>query len=368
MNVLIKTGLIVALLLGAEKLSGTPVIARAEKIAGLTIYADSHNRDLYFYRPGALTIATDPSGAPDLHYSIIRHHGTAASGRAGEMEIRSFLSFRVRFSSQAAAVSTAEKILQNHRPRAQLKPLPIIKTRFRLVFSPAGDGAAPIVLNGGLVKDDGGTESEAEGVSGLKSVLICPDPVAAEALWRVIQTGQAPLSLACELMGPGFTDLPPEQIGAPRGEPQVITLCSDALAVFPEPKRWPDRYVKIDVSGTAPREYALLQVLCFDADRDGPVEFVTKEIEVEASDVTGRPVRRRLAFSPRSSAATIGLLRFGTAIRLDQPYRYRVQTVALNGANSFGPWLEGKPWPVALDITSRDNREASMPVTALKPN
>jgi hypothetical protein len=45
-------------------------------------------------------------------------------------------------------------------------------------------------------------------------------------------------------------------------------------------------------------------------------------------------------------------LRFGVAVRLDRPYRYRVTEVADDGTSTVTPWREKTSWAELLDVTT----------------
>jgi hypothetical protein len=204
-------------------------------------------------------------------------------------------------------------------------------------------------------------KSETSGPFWEKSVLLCPDEVSSEALWGTLKAGSAPVALNCELKALAYDQPPnkPEGGGAIPG-PTLRTVAVDGVSVAIDGARYPARLVRAELGGTAPKEYAWLQVLCFDFEEQLRPDLYSKSVEIEASGVTGAVLRRSIRFRADNPAASIALFKFDAAVNLKKTYRYRIVTVAKNGRQTTGAWRTGNAWPVALDITSPPDEQPKL--------
>jgi hypothetical protein len=317
----------------------------------MTVYRDHARRELFYFLPGKLVLPTLPDGAPDLSFLILRHVGRSATGDSGTISVRSYLTINVRFASQAAAARLAESELRRTIPGARLVPLPIRKTQCRLAVALVDDAATKVYLDGRVEADPGDSSRMAPtttaGAFAQKSILIAPDADTAQALWKVFSAGQAPLSLTCTLLAPAY-DEPPEDKEPP---PPLRPVYSDSLPIVADFARWPERLARIELGTTAPKEYAFLEVLCFDFAAETPAPLFSRTVEVEATAALGGVLRRRISFPASAPDRCVARLRFDAPVALDRPYRYRVRDTTRSGETHTGPWLPGKPWSIAIDIT-----------------
>jgi hypothetical protein len=125
-----------------------------------------------------------------------------------------------------------------------------------------------------------------------------------------------------------------------------------AFAVSVDAGRWPELFRRVDIGERVPADYPLLDVYCYDF-RDSLHEALyEKQVEVEAEGVGGRPVTARARFGRDQPDLYARSVRFGVAVRLDRPYRYRVTEVRDDGGSTVSPWLPRASWAELLDVTT----------------
>jgi hypothetical protein len=344
-------GLLLALGLAlAPAVHAAPVLGTGRQVGGLTVFRDHAKPTLWYYAPGKLVVKTASDGAPETSFMILRYTGNATTGTSGEIRYHSYLSFKVGWEAQGPKVSEALAALRRESPSAQLLPVPIQKALTGVVFTPLEGGSAKVIAGGALLEDGA---PETSGPFFEKSVLLCPDEVSSEALWGILKAGAAPVALNCELKALVYDQFPkaPEGGGA-LPDPTLQTVATDGVSVTIDGAKYPTRLVRAELGGTAPKEYALLQLLCFDFDDGLRPDLYSKSVEIEATGVIGATLRRTIRFRAENAFASAATFKFDAAVNLKKPYRYRILTVSKTGKQTTGAWRAGKPWPVALDITS----------------
>lgn len=344
--------LTVVLLVGAAGIArAVPVLETGRQIGSLTVYRDHLKPNLYYYGPGKLQLKTGVDGAPDVSFQILRYTGNATSGDSGTIRFHSYLGFRVGWEAQGDKIKATLAALQKASPGCQLIGMPVRKSKCTVAFTPLEGGATRTISGGALVEDG---KADSSGPFYEKSVLLCPDEVSSEAIWGIMKAGGTPVSLNCELEAEVYDKLPPKSApGEKAPEPELMTISSDSVSVALDREKYPTRFTRGDLGATAPKEYAIVQLLCFDfADEIRP-DLFSKTVEIESTGVTGKILRRQVRFRADNPAASVATFRFDAAVSLKQPYRYRILTVGTSGKQTVGNWQTGKPWPVALDITTQ---------------
>jgi hypothetical protein len=327
-----------------------PVLGTGRQVGGLTVFRYHAKPTLWYYAPGKLVIKTASDGAPEASFTILRYTGNATSGTSGAIRYHSYLDFKIGWEAQGPKVSEALTLLRRENASAQLLPVPIQKAALGVVFTPLEGGSARTISGGALLEDG---KPETSGPFFEKSVLLCPDEVSSEALWGILKAGAAPVALNCELKALVYDQFPKAPEGSTQlPDPTLQTVATDGVSVTIDGAKYPTRLVRAELGGTAPKEYALLQLLCFDFDEGLRPDLYSKSAEIEASGVTGAVLRRTVRFRSENAFASVATFKFDAAVNLKKPYRYRILTVSKTGKQTTGAWRAGKPWPVALDITS----------------
>jgi len=147
-----------------------------QQMAGtLRVYPDAKDPVTFYYSPGALRLAEDPPGAPDLRFLQMIYAGTSATDDAGKLVARSVLSFRIEHERISDAdLRGAERALP---AGARLRALPIRRIETNLVWTPVGpDAAPPRQLGTGRLDEADAGKSPNEGNWTEKTFILTPDP------------------------------------------------------------------------------------------------------------------------------------------------------------------------------------------------
>jgi hypothetical protein len=299
-----------------------PVLANTVQAGGLTLYRDHAQPNLYYYAPGKLLLKTADDGSSEANYMVLRYQGSAVTGDSGTFRWHSYLDFKVGWEAQGPRIQTAQKEIRKQNPLAQLIALPIQSSACTVVFTPLEGGTARTISGGTLVEDG---KTETGGAFFEKTILLCPDEVSGEALWGILKSGGTPVAMNCELKALAYDQAPvkPES-GGSFPEPTLKTVTVDGVSVSIDAAKYPYRLARTDLGASAPREYAILQVLCFDFESELRQDLFSRSAELEATSVTGKVLRRTVRFRADNAAACVATFRFDAAVSLRQPYRYRI--------------------------------------------
>lgn len=350
------------------------------------VFPDASHAALFYYAPGDMGIARTPGGRPELSFLHARYTGTGATGDRGRAFFRSVLTFRVKLATPTAAeLRDARAVLRKSAATTsvELRPLPVRRLDAALVFTPLTDAAAtttpsPTVVSTGHFEP---TDAKAapkpqseEGHWRERTYTIGMEPTTAQLFSDALERGQVALSLgyalyADDALGANpVEDLegPPELVAAlqeraagsgsaPADDTRrrVQLVRAGAIAITADSRKWPDFVRRIDINETVPPGYAALDIYCYDFNNDLRRDIYEKQVEIEAQSVTGRPVRRLVAFQRDETDLYARTLAFSVAVRLDRPYRYRVIEVAPDGTARPGAWETARSWTEILDVTTR---------------
>jgi hypothetical protein len=380
-----------ALFLGAAVLIAVPAAAqpdlrRAQPAGTLTVFSDVRRAGLFYYVPGEMAVAQSAGGKPELTFLHVRYTGTGAMGDRGRTFFRSVLTFRVRFGGPSATELRDAKTLLRRSATAssiELRPLPIRRLDAALVFATLSSGAespAPAVVSEGHfepVEDKTPPTTTDEGIWRERTYTVGMEPATAQMFSDALERGRVALSLGYALYANAraadepIDDLQgsPElvealrnrapQNQAPAGDgtevgPQLVR--AGAIAITADARQWPDLVRRIDINESVPPGYAALDIYCYDFNNDLRPDLYEKQVEIEAQSVTGRPVRRLVAFQRDQADLYARTLSFSVAVRLDRPYRYRLVEVTPDGATRAGAWQNGQSWTQILDVTTRPEK------------
>lgn len=375
-----------ALFLGAAVLIAVPAAAqpdlrRAQPAGTLTVFSDVRRAGLFYYVPGEMAVAQSAGGRPELTFLHVRYTGTGAMGDRGKTFFRSVLTFRVRFGGPSAAeIREAKALLRREAASAiELRPLPIRRLDAALVFATLTSGAespAPAVVPEGHFEpaEDGKKPAAAsdEGAWRERTYTVGMDPATAQMFSDALERGRVALSLGYavyanaraadepidDLKGSpelveALRNRAPQDQGAPGDgtelRPQLVR--AGAIAITADARQWPDLVRRIDINESVPPGYAALDIYCYDFNNELRPDLYEKQVEIEAQSVTGRPVRRLVAFQRDQADQYARTLSFTVAVRLDRPYRYRLIEITPEGVTRAGAWQNGRSWTQILDVT-----------------
>jgi hypothetical protein len=323
----------------AAPAAARPNLDEPRPMGSLMLYPDDRKPGLLYYGPGELAVAREVDGRPDLHFLQMRYTGTAAGGDRGRIVQRSILGFRVTL--QPPSVSDLEAARKTMAGPVELRPLPIQRLDAVLVYAPVGRPAEEkTVLPAGHFEAGEGGAPGAFWTS--RSYVLGLDAPTAELFGRALAQGQVVLSVSYTFYAEGGEP--------PKSEPRVVR--SGAFAISVDAARWPDFLRRADVNERVPPGYPLLDVHCYDFGEKRRPALYEKQVEVEAESPGGGTVTARARFGRDQPDLYARSVRFGVAVRLDRPYRYRVTEVEEDGTSTVMPWRSRQSWAELLDVTT----------------
>lgn len=354
-----KAVLICASALAASPALAQPDLGKAQPAGEISVYPDARRAGLFYYVPGAMAIAEGATGRPDLSFLHVRYTGSAATGDRGKTFFRSVLTFRVRLAGPAATeLVNARNVLRGIAKTAaiELRPLPIRRLDTTLVFAPLDTTpveSKTVATEGHLEPADTPASPKPvsdEGTWRERTYTIGMDPGTAQMFAEALDHGRVALSVGYSFYANAIPE-PFDSLPLAQGRPQLVR--TGAISITADAKRWPDLVRRIDINDSLPPGYAALDVYCYDFNNELRPDLYETQVEIEAQSVTGRPVRRLVAFQRDQQDLYARRLTFSVAVRLDRPYRYRVIEVMPDGASTTGAWQDGSSWTQILDVTHR---------------
>ena len=360
----------------ATRALATPDLRTSRAAGLLTVYADDSRRDVFYYGPGDLTLATATGGAPDLHLLYTRYIGTLAAADPGARVFRSVLTFTVVMQNPSASAlqdAKAALVAGGAPSSVEVRPLPIRRVDAALAYTPIGGVSSRLLSDSELehpdsegLRDDGTYWRERTFAVGL-------DPETAQLLWRAIEQGQVAMSVGYAFYAQGLA--PDRPLDSLEGSTEIVEALRkkiDALSTTPAPaqsvavlaragafavtadrQKWPELFRQIDINTSLPPAYGVLPVYCYDFNNELRPDLYEIDVDLDAESVSGRRVVTRVVFPGDQPDVYARAVRFPVAVRLDRPYRYRTRLVTLDGDVTVGPWQSRGTWAESLVIATR---------------
>lgn len=367
----------IALILFSFPVLAQPVAKPLLRYEQHTIYPDFKNENLYYYSPADLQLATESDGKPRFQLLQMRYTGTAVTGDQGEVRFMNLVQFTVNLPELDRQTLIAIK-KQVNDPKASFRPLPIQNMEGFLV-SGAGqsDGKYRRIGRAGSFQSIGSSsESSRYSFWTERTFTLRLENHEAQLLWNQVEEGNLSVSFGYAFFAKMLA--PYEAVGKISGEggavenanqdlqetleharpdtvPVLQTVKSNAFPIYINTSQWPDATRQLDINQGIPPGYAMLEVRCYDfADQLRP-DLAIKSIEIEATSVNGRPINLPQQRFMQSQPDIVALpIQFPYAVKMDQPYRYRVTEYSLAGKKMVREWKTRDNWTGALDITSQE--------------
>lgn len=369
-------------LFAASPAFATPDLRQPRVAGSLTVYPDDARRSVYYYPPGDLAIAVK-DGAFDVHLLHARYTGSAATGDRGTTLLRSIFSLRLVMSGPTTKELTAarEMLRAAAGTAVELRPLPIRRLESAIVYASASPTGEPAGANTKVLPAGHAEETDAprpaDGYWTERVYTLGLDATDAQLLSEALERGGLALSVGYafladgiasdrpleELTGtPALIDALKKQLASKEGEsgagsgsgpgsgPHVVR--AGAVGVTVDAAQAARIVQRIDINDSAPPGYAALDVYCYDFNQGGESPLYEKQIEIDAAGIGGRRVQLKTLFSRANPDLFARSLRFPVAVRLDQPYRFRVLETAQDGTQKTSAWRERSSWTELLDVTT----------------
>lgn len=357
-----------------------PVASSKQIVENMEVYGDLKNSNLYYYAPGDLKLALEGDGKPRFQLLEMRYTGSSAYGDNGEKRFMNVVQFSVTMEQANAGVLRSVK-QQLNKGSVDLRPLPVRSIKAFLV-APVGEtqeGSAykKIGKDGSFQAEEKTGASDKNGFWTERTFTLKLENHEAQLLWDQVATGKLALSLGyafyADLIGGGKGDLEitGDSVLAENFESSTQNLLTvdtlaatqvvkaDAFPLHVDVAKWPGLLKKIDINEGVPPGYAALEVRCFDFANDLRPDLAVKGIDISAMGVGGQTVslttQKFLRSEPDLYAKQI---RFPYAVKLTQPYRYRIIEYTVDGSRRTSEWKTADSWTSHLDITTPEKENA----------
>ena len=347
---------------------------RFGRLAGpLRVFPDDRRPNLFYYAPGALALVTDAAGRPDFQLLEMRYTGTDIEGDTGVQRFRNILSLRLALHGPSLADLRAARAALGDASALELRPLPISRLEAVVVYTPVGDSAGTTLPPGHFEADESTGLSSASAYWTERVFSLRLDNPTAALFDFALHRGLLVLSVGYAFFASGIgADQPLAEVS---GSPEVVAAIrqrtgmdkdsahvdssrvghlvqAGALAVHVDVARWPDLVRQIDLNAGMPPGYPALVVYCYDFRDSLDTATSVKLVEVRAVGVGGHTVSESVMFSRSQPDLYAQAVHFPFAIRLAQPYRYRVVAIMRDGSAHTSPWAERDSWSGLLDVTT----------------
>ena len=357
-----------------------PVTSSKQTLENIEVYRDLKNRNLFYYAPGDLKLALEADDKPRFQLVEMRYTGSSAYGDNGEKRFMNVVQFSVAMQQVSAATLQLVK-QQLNQTLTDLRPLPVRNIDAFLV-APIGEGKDGSAYK--KIGKDGTFQAEGkEGASGKngfwteRTFTLKLENHEAQLLWDQVLTGKLALSLGYAFYadmvqgGKGDLEITGDSTLAHNFETATEDLLTmdtlavtqlikaDAFAIHVDVAKWPGVLKKIDINEGVPPGYAALEVRCFDFTNDLRPDLAVKGIDISAMGVGGQtvtlPTQKFLRSEPDLYAKQI---RFPYAVKLTQPYRYRIIEYTVDGSKQISEWKTANSWTSHMDITTPEKENA----------
>ncbi len=333
----------------------------------IEVFQDYKNKNLYYFAPSKIVLATETDGKPKFSLLSMRFTGTNATGNAGEKRFLNLVQFTVNLDNPSADV--LKNIKAQLGKNAQLKPIPIRSIETQLVAGFDENKEQKIAFSAGIQQDDKQNTSESYWIERIMTFRV--ENHEAQLLIEQLEKKRTILSLNyaffAECVGGFDASLQTksnvkeatklfENIKAELPKDTILktqAIAGDALRFEIDVQRWKDLLKKIDLNEEVPPAYPILEVKCYDfADNLRPDLFM-KTIEIQAVGVNGQMVMLPAKRFTKGKADIYSLpIQFPYAVRMYKPFSYRVTEYLIDGRRLEGNWVSRNSFSELIDITT----------------
>ncbi len=371
MKRIIIIGILILLqMLYMKLVQGQPDFNASLRSNGITLFRDLRQRNTVYYMPGDLVVGTT-QGRPDFNLTLMRYTGSAVYGEDESMRHRSILSIRIvmkRINDDSLRVARRVFGLQN----AVIRPLPISMIEAMVVFVPVGAAdTSAVVKRGSLAAEGDSGYSTSSSYWEERYFTIHLDNHSAQLLLEALRKdytalsfmyafharGQSPMKIL-SLSGHGqlsrvMRDLIKEDESDSTDALRDCVVKSNAFPLYVDSLKFNDHVRQIDINNGVPPGYAILNVRNYDFANRLRGDLYEKTVELQAVGAGGGKVDARVTFRSSAPDVTSVNYRFKYAVRLDQPYRYRIRELLMDGSEVVTDWQDVSMWSGLLDVTTR---------------
>ncbi len=361
-------------------LLGQPDFSRPVEAAGIRCFFDSSDEQMIYYSPGALSIARDREEQPDFNFLQTRYTGNVIYDDRNSIRFNSVIRFRVVMEQiPAEKIGAIKSILRPGKNSVQLRPLPLSDIKSNLVFTPVeknSPASDTTTFSGGNLSAENRKGRSQKGTYWReREYSLRLEKHSSQAVRNMLEKGQTLMSLTYAFFSDGV-NAPPETllsngekklleeitetVEQKRDSVEIKRVCvrSDAFSVRLDAGKWPELMRQVDINEQVPPGYAALEVRCYDFNNRLRSGLFAKQIEIKAKGAGRGDVVSKAAFSKEDPDINVHHIKFPYAVRLDQPFYYRVTSISQEKPPERTPWIKRERWADIIDITSSATQKA----------
>jgi hypothetical protein len=340
-----------------------PNLSTKKVINDLTIYQDFLNKKQFYFAPGQIELAKEISGKPKFSLLAMRYTGSSATGNSGDKRFTNLVQFTVKLQSPKPEVLNYIKQSLGGNG-IQLRPFPIKHIENNLVAF-FNDKEKEIAKSSGIIEERNASSESFWTERSLNFRLSNED---AQLLIDQIEHKKCALSFNYAFYGDCVNGvdgsinitsnkrIKPIEVSTEIVKDTTIryqVVSSDVLQIELDFEKHPELIKKIDLNEEVPPAYALLEARCYDFYDNLRPDLFMKTLDIQAVGVNGKPVllpaKRFTKNKPDVSSIQI---QFPFAIRMDQPFKFRVTEYLSDGKRLEGNWIEKASFTELIDITT----------------
>ena len=333
----------------------------------IEVFQDYKNKNLYYFAPSKILLATETDGKPKFSLLSMRFTGTSATGNAGEKRFLNLVQFTVKLDNPTADI--LKNIKEQLGRNTQLKPMPIRIIETQLVAGFDENKEQKIASSVGVQQDDKQNTTESYWTERIMTFRV--ENYEAQLLMEQLEKKRTVLSLNyaffAEVVGGFDASLQTksnvkevsklfENIKAELPKDTILktqAIAGDALRFEIDVQRWQDLLKKVDLNEEVPPAYPLLEVKCYDFTDNLRPDLYMKTIEIRAVGVNGQFVTLPAKRFMKSKADIYSLpIQFPFAVRMYKPLSYRVTEYLSDGSRMEGNWISRNSFTELIDITT----------------
>jgi hypothetical protein len=322
-----------------------------------------------------LKLVTDKDGKPDFKFIQMRYAGTRATDDQGVFNLKSLLAFRVanHKPSRQKIDSIKQVIKLEGTSIKSLKPIAISNLKAELIHAADTNNIDSLSTkyNDGFFESTDKKSTSTNWTE--RDFILRLNNTDAQIFWEGFQTNQPTISVnytysskmftskSESYLASGSTDLSKEleekykeNDSIPDQNILEMVVNSGSIAIEIDTEKWPDLIKQIDINERTPAGYPVLDVYCYDFNSELNHDLYAKRIEIKAVGVNNSAVEFKYTFKNSEPDVYAKNIKFKYAIKLDQPYQYRVTKIYLDGLYQRSEWTTKASWSEILDITTKN--------------
>ncbi|MCP9755434.1 hypothetical protein EGI26_09740 [Lacihabitans sp. CCS-44] len=344
-------------------ITAQPNMSTKKVINDLTIYQDFLNKKIFYFAPGHIKLVKEANGKPKFSLLSMRYTGTSATGNSGDKRFTNLVQFTVQLESpKPEVVNSVKQSLGGNGIQLRSFPVKNIENNLVAFFN---DKEKEIAKSSGIIEEKTGSSESFWTERSLNFRLSNED---AQLLIDQIEHKKCALSFNYAFWGDcvngvdgtvnitGTKRIKPIEISAEIVKDTTIryqVVSSDILQIELDHEKFPDLIEKIDLNEEVPPAYALLEARCYDFYDNLRPDLFMKTLEIQAVGVNGKPVLLPAKRFTKNKPDVFSIqIQFPFAVRMYQPFKYRVTEYLSDGKRLEGQWIEKASFTELIDITT----------------